>query len=144
MKVLPPPQSPFATHQNSLQLIDRLVLDWLPIDLAYLIANVQRRLPMNHSAVHDSRHNAPAIFGHLQRDAHRLVGVLLELHQADAGHVLQFTVVHGINVVHAAVQVRSHRGRRNSQRLIAVHLSSNYIVSMQKSLRIHGKRDKSL
>lgn len=123
------------THQNSLQLTDRLVLDRLSINLTYLVAHVKRRLAMDHSPVHDPGHNAPTVLGHLQGDTHRLVGVLLELHQSHARHVLQLSVVHSIDVVHTAVQVGGDRGWRHPQCLIAVHLSCNYIVSMQKSLQ---------
>lgn len=122
------------THQNSLQLTDRLMLDRLSIYLAYLIAHVQRSLTMDHSAVHDPCHNTATVLGHLQRDSHWLVRVLLELHQTDAGHVLQLSIVNGVDVVHAAVQVRRNRGRRHPQRLVAINLSCNHIVSMQKSL----------
>ena len=118
------------------------MLHGLPVDLADLVAHVQRGLAVDHPAVHDAGHDAPAVLGHLERDAHRFVGVLLELHQTHTGHVLQFAVVDGIDVVHAAVQVGRDRGRRHPQRLVAVDLSCNYIVSVQKSLELEETEEK--
>lgn len=59
----------WLAHQQSLQLIDGLMLDRLAVDLAYLVAHVERGLPMDHAAVHDARDQAATVLGDFQRDA---------------------------------------------------------------------------
>lgn len=61
------------THQYFLKGVDALVGDRHAVDLADLVADVQRRLPVDHAAVHDARHDAPAVLRHFQRDALRRV-----------------------------------------------------------------------
>lgn len=57
------------THQHSLQLTNCLVLYRLAVDFSDFVTNVQGCLSMNHAAMHNSCHNAPSIFCHLQCDA---------------------------------------------------------------------------
>lgn len=39
------------------------------VNLTNFVANMKRRLSMNHASMHDARHNATSIFGNLQRNA---------------------------------------------------------------------------
>lgn len=103
--------SDMRSHQHPLELANGLVLDRLAVDLADLVAHVQRRLSMDHAAVHNPCHNTPAILCHLERDAHRFVRVLLELDQSHAGHVLQLAIVHRVDIV--TVEIRRNGWRRH-------------------------------
>lgn len=55
-----------ATYEHSLQLIHCLVLNGLAIYLSDFVSDVERRLSMYHSAVHDAGHDASPVLGHLQ------------------------------------------------------------------------------
>jgi len=70
-----------------------LILHGLTVYLAYLVANVQSRLSMDHAAVHDSRDDTSAVLSHFQGDAHRLVGIFLELNKSDARDMLKLAAV---------------------------------------------------
>ena len=56
-------------YQDFLQGIHALVGDSHPVDLADLIADMQRCLSVDHTAMHDPRHDAASIFRHLQSDS---------------------------------------------------------------------------
>lgn len=45
------------------------MLHRLAVDFPDLVTDVQRRLPVDHATVHDPGDDAPAVFGHFQRDA---------------------------------------------------------------------------
>ena len=76
---------------------------------------------------------------------HGLVCVLLELHQADAGHVLQVHVSGGA-LRGVPVEVgRGGRGR-DPQGVVAVHLVGHHIVGLEQRLnsqRSHGDGDRA-
>lgn len=44
------------------------MLHRLTVYLTDFVANVKRRLPMDHTAMHDARHNAASVFGHFECD----------------------------------------------------------------------------
>lgn len=90
---------------------------------------------MNHTAVHDSRDNTSTVFSHFQGDAHRFVGVLLELNESYARDVLQLATVigHVIDLI-AAVEVRLERWRCDAERLLAVDFSRDHVMCVQQSL----------
>ena len=79
------------------------------------------------------------------RPHHGLVCVLLELHQADAGHVLQVHVSGGA-LRGVPVEVgRGGRGR-DPQGVVAVHLVGHHIVGLEQRLnsqRSHGDGDRA-
>lgn len=60
-----------GAHQHLLQDVHALVGNWHAVDLPYLVAHVQRRLPVDHAAVHDASHDAAPLLVHLERDALR-------------------------------------------------------------------------
>lgn len=57
------------THQNLLQGINGLILNWYTVDLSNLITDVKSGLSMDHPTVHNPRHEALPIFIHFQRDS---------------------------------------------------------------------------
>lgn len=56
-------------YQYFLESVDTLVGHGHAVNLANLIADVERCLPMNHASMHDARHDAASVFRHLERDA---------------------------------------------------------------------------
>ena len=75
------------TYEHFLQVLDGLRGHVESVDLAYLVADVQRALAVYHAADENARHYAAIVLAHLERDAHRLVARLLKLHQANARYV---------------------------------------------------------
>lgn len=58
-----------GTYQHSLQLTNCLMLHRLAVNFSNFVANMQRCLSVNHTAMHNSGYNASPIFCHLQCDA---------------------------------------------------------------------------
>jgi hypothetical protein len=52
------------THQNLLQGINGLILNWYTVDLSDLIADVQSGLSMDHPTVHNPCHEALPVLIH--------------------------------------------------------------------------------
>ena len=71
---------------------------------------------MNHSSVHDPAHDALPVLTQLEGDAHRLVGVPLELNQPDPGYVLDLGHAVAVGAVQAPSQaaVVHKRGQAGS------------------------------
>lgn len=57
------------THQNLLQGINGLILNWYTVDLSDLITDVKSCLSMDHPTVHNSRNKALPVLVHLQSDS---------------------------------------------------------------------------
>lgn len=58
-----------GTHQNLLQGINGLILNWYTVDLSDLITNVKSGLSMDHPTVHNPRNEALPVLVHFQRDS---------------------------------------------------------------------------
>ena len=65
-------------YQEFLKILDGLRADVESVNLFDLVADVQRRLPVNHSSVHDARDDATSVIGNFQSDAllHRKNGTI--------------------------------------------------------------------
>lgn len=58
-----------GAHQHLLKDVDALIGHRDAVDLPYLVAHVQRRLAVDHAAMHDTGDDAAALLVHLERDA---------------------------------------------------------------------------
>lgn len=68
----------------------------------------------------------------LGRTYHWFVGVLLELHKANARYMLKFAIFDAVVVV--AIQEWGKRWWRDTKSFLAIYFSCNDIVCMQQSL----------
>lgn len=64
-----PGHLPADSYQDLLQGIDILVGHGQTVDFSNLVADVEGGLSVDHAAVHDARHQAAPVLGHLQSDA---------------------------------------------------------------------------
>lgn len=68
-----------SVTKQFLQILDRLRAHIQAVYLANLVAHVKRALAMDHAADEDASDDDSIVVGQLERNAHRLVRILLKL-----------------------------------------------------------------
>lgn len=95
---------------------------------------------MNHASVHDSSDDTSAVLSHFQRDAHRFIGVFLELHKSYARDMLKLsTVICYVVDLIATVEIGRDGWGRDAQCFFTIDLSCDHVVRVQQSLRKNKK-----